>query len=230
MGNSNITFADIFKSNFLARAVESFSVIDVFFCLLVSFLLGLFIHFIYKRTYNGVMYSRSFNLLLVSLTMVTSLVIMAITSNVILSLGMVGALSIVRFRTAIKDPMDIVYLFWSIGVGIVSGAGMFLIALAGTLFVGLVIYVMSNLKIKDQPYLLVLTFQNLSEEEKVMAVIRENTNKYIVKSKSIRVDGVCDLTIEVNVKINDTAVLDKLSEIKTIDNAVLVNYNGDYSI
>ena len=118
-----MTFNDIFKSSFL-EDVSAFQPLDMIIALALSLVLGLFIFMVYKRTFNGVMYSQVFGLSLIAMCMITTLVILAISSNVVLSLGMVGALSIVRFRTAVKDPMDIVYLFWSIASGIVLGAGM----------------------------------------------------------------------------------------------------------
>jgi len=117
-----MTFSDIFKSDFLNK-VTGFSLIDSVVGLVTAFVIGMYIYAIYRRTYGGVMYSRPFNVALVALTMLTTFVILAVTSDVVLSLGMVGALSIVRFRTAIKDPMDLVFLFWAIGCGIVVGAG-----------------------------------------------------------------------------------------------------------
>ena len=119
-----MSFKDIFKSSFLERTT-SFSIPDTLISLALAFALGMFIYFVYKKTYQGVVFSRSFGVSLVALTMIGTFVILAVTSNVVLSLGMVGALSIVRFRTAIKDPLDIVYLFWAIAVGIVLGAGMY---------------------------------------------------------------------------------------------------------
>lgn len=118
-----MTFSDIFKSGFLEK-VSSVSIPDMILTIVLSFGIGLFIFFVYKKTYRGVMYSAGFGTTLIALTMITAIVILAVTSNVVLSLGMVGALSIVRFRTAIKDPLDIAFLFWSIGAGIILAAGM----------------------------------------------------------------------------------------------------------
>lgn len=118
-----MTFNDIFKSNFLEN-VTSISVLDMILTVLLSFGIGLFIFYVYRKTYRGVMYSACFGTTLIALTMITAVVILAVTSNVVLSLGMVGALSIVRFRTAIKDPLDIAFLFWSIGAGIILAAGL----------------------------------------------------------------------------------------------------------
>ena len=133
-----MTFNDIFKSSFLEN-VTSISILDMALALLLAFGVGLFIFLIYKKTYAGVMYSSSFGVTLVALTMITTLVILAVTSNVVLSLGMVGALSIVRFRTAIKEPLDIAFLFWAIAAGIVLAAGLIPLAVFGSLFIGIII-------------------------------------------------------------------------------------------
>ena len=138
------TFNDIFKSSFLENASSSFSVVDTLIALVLSFVIGLFIFFTYKKTFSGVMYSASFGVTLIGLCMITTFVILAVTSNVVLSLGMVGALSIVRFRTAIKEPLDIAYLFWSIGVGIVIGAGLIPLAVIGSVAIGVVLIIFVN--------------------------------------------------------------------------------------
>ena len=135
-----MTFSDIFKSSFLEN-VTSVSLLDMALALLLSFAVGLFIFFIYKKTYAGVMYSSSFGVTLVALTMISTLVILAVTSNVVLSLGMVGALSIVRFRSAIKEPLDIAFLFWSIAAGIVLAAGMIPLAVFGSVIIGIVLLI-----------------------------------------------------------------------------------------
>ena len=138
-----MTFQEIFSSNFI-DSVNAVSVVDMSLALALAFADGLFIFFIYKKTFSGVMYSASFGISLIAMTMITALVILAISSNVVLSLGMVGALSIVRFRTAVKDPMDIVFLFWSIAAGIVLAAGLLLLAVAGCIFIGIVLMIFSE--------------------------------------------------------------------------------------
>ena len=150
-----ITFQDMFKSSFLER-MDSVSLLDAALALALAFLLGLFIFLVYKRSYSGVMYSASFGVTLIALTLITTLLILAVTSNVVLSLGMVGALSIVRFRTAIKEPMDIAFLFWAIAAGIVLAAGLLPLAVLGSLFVGVVLLVFSSRKSGESPYILVV--------------------------------------------------------------------------
>ena len=149
-GNSQLSFNDIFKSSFLEKAT-TFSLLDTVIALGLAFAIGLFIFLVYKKTFKGVMYSESFGTSLLSMTLITTLIILAITSNVILSLGMVGALSIVRFRTAIKEPMDIAFLFWSISAGIVLGAGLIPLAVFGSAFIGVIMIIFINKKKYRQP-------------------------------------------------------------------------------
>ena len=148
-----MTLQDIFKSSFLEN-VSSVSLLDMAIALCLAFLLGLFIFFVYKKTFTGVMYSSSFGVTLMALTMITTLVILAVTSNVVLSLGMVGALSIVRFRTAIKEPLDIAFLFWAIAAGIVLAAGFIPLAVAGSGAIGAALLAFVNRKSHVNPYIL----------------------------------------------------------------------------
>ena len=150
-----MTFNDIFKSSFLEN-VTSVSLLDMAISLVLAFGLGLFIFFVYKKTYSGMMYSSGFGVTLIALTMITNLVILAVTSNVVLSLGMVGALSIVRFRTAIKEPLDIAFLFWSIAAGIVLAAGMIPLAVIGSIIIGAVLIIFVNKKAHINPYIAVI--------------------------------------------------------------------------
>ena len=165
-----MTFKDIFKSSFLEN-VTAVSILDIVIALVLAFCLGLFIFYIYKKTYSGVLYSSSFGVTLVALTMITTLVILAVTSNVVLSLGMVGALSIVRFRTAIKEPLDIAFLFWAIADGIVLAAGMIPLAVFGSVLIGVVILVFANHKDMSNPYIVVLRM-NGHESERPLSSLR----------------------------------------------------------
>lgn len=221
-----MTFSDVFKSSFLSN-INSFSTLDVLLALGLSFVLGLFIFMIYKKTYSGVMYSDSFGVSLIAMSMITSLVIIAVTSNVVLSLGMVGALSIVRFRAAIKEPMDIAFLFWSIAVGIVLGAGLLPLAIIGSVIIGIIIVLFSTRKIGDTPYILVVNCENEETESTAYELIKEEAKKSLLKSKSVNKLGV-ELTYEVRIKDDNTGFLNKISEIDGVTNAVLVSYNGEY--
>lgn len=221
-----MNFNDIFKSSFYEN-VTSFSVMDTIIGLGLAFILGLFVFYVYKRTFSGVMYSASFAISLVAMTLITTLVILAVTSNVVLSLGMVGALSIVRFRTAIKEPLDIAFLFWSIAIGIVIGAGMIPLAVFGSLFIGLILIIFVNKKSTDNPYILVISCDNDETEKNVTKAIDESVKKHVVKSKTVSKLGI-ELTIEVRLKDMTTDFVNKISAINGVENAVLVSYNGDY--
>lgn len=221
-----MTFTDIFKSSFLEN-IAAVTMLDVVLTLTLSFGIGLFIFFVYKKTYRGVMYSSSFGVTLIALTMITSQVILAVTSNVVLSLGMVGALSIVRFRTAIKEPLDIAFLFWAIAVGIILAAGMIPLAVIGSVIIGLILLFFVNKKQHKNPYIIVLSCIDRDAESKAMQFIRENVEKCIVKSKSAQANLV-EVNMEVRLKSDDTDFINGLSAMNGVNSAVLVSYNGDY--
>ena len=221
-----MTFSDIFKSSFLAN-VSSVSYLDMALALALAFIVGLFIFFVYKKTYQGVMYSSSFGVTLVALTMITTLVILAVTSNVVLSLGMVGALSIVRFRTAIKEPLDIAFLFWSIAAGIVLAAGLIPLAVFGSVVIGVILLLFVNRKSHLNPYIVVVQCDGTETERKALAYLGENTQKCVVKSKSAQ-KGLVELNCEVRLKGDDTGFVNALADMEGVNSAVLVSYNGDY--
>ena len=221
-----MSFQDAFKSSFLQN-FSSVSVVDMALALVLAFGVGMFIFFIYKKTYTGVMYSSSFGVTLVALTMITTLVILAVTSNVVLSLGMVGALSIVRFRTAIKEPLDIAFLFWSIAVGIVLAAGLVPLAVGGSLCIGLMLLVFVNKKSHVNPYILVLQCENHESEEKAREFLSKKVKKCVVKSKSAQ-KGLVELNMEVRLQDDNTDFVNELSEMEGVGSAVLVSYNGEY--
>ena len=221
-----MTFQDIFKSGFLDN-VAAVSVLDMVLAMALAFCLGMFIFLIYKKTYAGVMYSSSFGVTLVALTMITTLMILAVTSNVVLSLGMVGALSIVRFRTAIKEPLDIAFLFWAIAVGIVLAAGMIPLAVFGSVIIGIILLVFANRKDSTNPYIVVLNCDDHDSETKAIDFLKSETKKCVVKSKTAR-QGNVELNLEIRLADNNTDFVNALSEISGVQSAVLVSYNGDY--
>ncbi len=221
-----MSFSDIFKSSFLEN-VTSVSILDMLIALVLSFALGLFIFLVYKKTYAGVMYSSSFGVTLVALTMITTLVILAVTSNVVLSLGMVGALSIVRFRAAIKEPLDIAFLFWAIAAGIVLAAGMIPLAVFGSVIIGLVLIIFVNRKSHVDPYIVVLQCEDHAAEERALDYLDGHALRCRVKSKTAR-KGLVEINVDVRLKNDDTDFINALSEIEGVKSAVLVSYNGDY--
>ncbi len=221
-----MTFQDIFKSSFIdnVSAVTTFDMVLTFF---LAFALGMLIFYVYKKTFSGVMYSSSFGISLIGLTLITAFVILAISSNVVLSLGMVGSLSIVRFRTAIKEPMDIVFLFWSIAAGIVLAAGMITLAVFGSAFIAVILLIFSEKNSFDKPYILVVHCSNEDEEKKVYTYIKEHVKKVSLKSKSI-MPGTLELNYEVRIKDEATGFVNHIAQMNGVSNVVMVSYNGDY--
>ncbi|MCR5206649.1 MAG: DUF4956 domain-containing protein [Lachnospiraceae bacterium] len=220
------TFSDIFKSNFLEN-ITSVSVLDMIISIVLAFGMGMFIFLVYKKTYSGVMYSASFGTTLVALTMITTVVILAVTSNVVLSLGMVGALSIVRFRTAIKEPLDIAFLFWSIAVGIVLAAGMIPLAVIGSVVIGIILLVFVNRKSHCNPYIVVLRCNGQDSENKAKAFLNGKTERCIIKSKTVQKCSV-EVNMEIRLKDDNTDFVNELADMEGVQSAVLVSYNGDY--
>ncbi|MCR5372159.1 MAG: DUF4956 domain-containing protein [Solobacterium sp.] len=221
-----MTFTDIFKSSFLEN-FTAVSLPDMALTLFMAFILGAFIARVYRKTYQGVMYSAGFGITLMALTMISALVILAVTSNVVLSLGMVGALSIVRFRTAIKDPLDIAYLFWSIAAGIVLAAGLVPLAVLGSLFIGGILVLCTSKPSMIKPYIAVIVCDP-SAEGSVAETLQEGTERLSLKSKSVRKD-ILELTYELRLKAQDTAFITALADTAGVESAVLVTYNGEYA-
>lgn len=222
-----INFSDVFKSGFLSN-LTAISVTDMVVALGLAFCLGLFIMAVHKKTFKGVMYSQTFGVSLMALTLITTLIILAITSNVVLSLGMVGALSIVRFRSAVKEPIDIAFLFWSISVGIILGAGLITLAVVGSLIIGLIMILFVNHDGQDNPYILVVNCQDEIAEEDVLEKVRKSVKKHVIKSKTVSAKTGIEMTIEVRLKEMTTKFVNEVGQIEGVQNAVLVSYNGEY--
>ncbi len=221
-----MTFRDIFKSSFL-DSITSVSITDMVIALVLAFALGMFIFLVYKKTFSGVMYSSSFGVTLIALTMITTVVILAVTSNVVLSLGMVGALSIVRFRAAIKEPLDIAFLFWSIAVGIVLAAGMIPLALIGSVVIGIILLLFVNRKSHTHPYIVVIRCDGKDAEKSATDFIKEKTERTIIRSKTVEKDEI-EVNIEIRLKDDNTDFINELAEKEGVRSAVLVSYNGEY--
>ena len=221
-----MSFSDIFKSSFLEN-VTAVSLPDMLLALALSFGVGLFIFLVYKKTYQGVMYSSGFGVTLIALTMITTLVILAVTSNVVLSLGMVGALSIVRFRTAIKEPLDLAFLFWAIAVGIVLAAGFLPLAVIGSAIIGVILILFANKKSHVNPYIVVVQCEDSASEITAKAFLDSKTQRCVVKSKAVQAGNV-ELNCEIRLKSDNTEFINELSAMDGVKSAVMVSYNGDY--
>ncbi|MDT8862073.1 DUF4956 domain-containing protein [Alkalihalobacillus sp. MEB130] len=224
----SINFTDIFKSSILERTT-TFSLVDSVIGLVVAFIVGLFIYFVYKKTFSGVIYSHTFNISLIVMSMATALIIMGIASNVLLSLGMVGALSIVRFRTPIKDPMDLVYLFWAIIAGILCGAGFIPLVIVGSLLIGLVLIIFINRITVENPYLLVVKYQDNAIETALEHVIARNSKKHSLKSKSVMPGHDYEITYEIRVKETDASFIENISNMEGVRSAVMLSYDGNFT-
>ncbi len=205
----------------------TFSIPDILVALLISLAIGLFIFIVYKKTYTGVMYSSAFGISLIGMNLITTLVILAVSSNLIASLGMVGALSIVRFRTVVKEPLDLVYLFWSITAGIIVGVGLIPLVVLGSLIIGAILFVFVNRKTTNTPYMVVLNLAGEGAEGSALALIEQTTLKHSVKSKTVSKQGI-ELTVEVRLKDASVDFVNQLLSIPGVSHAVLVSYNGDY--
>ncbi len=220
-------FTDLFTSDMLSR-ITAVSLTDIILSIALSFLVGLFIFYVYKKTFNGVMYSSNFGLSLIALCMIASILILAVSSNIVLSLGMVGALSIVRFRTAIKEPLDIAFLFWAIAAGIILATGMIPLAVIGSVVIGIVMLSFANKGVKDNPYIVVVHLQDSDSEESVMKVIENSTDRNLLKAKTFSKDGKEELSVEVHLKSGESSFVKEINALPGVEDVVMVSYNGEY--
>jgi len=226
--NTNTTnFSDIVKKSVMENFVSDISIAKILITLGVAFVIGLFIYLLYKRVFSGVLYSKSFNVSLIGMTMITAVVIIAINSNLVLSLGMVGALSIVRFRTPIKDPTDLIFLFWAAVAGIVTGAGFYTLAAIGSVVVGLILFFFIMKATVDTPYLLVVHCDNEQAEQAVQGQVGQAVKRYNLKQKTVT-PGSIELTLEVRLRDAEGQFVNKLSQLQGVQHAVLISYSGDY--
>ncbi|MEK5162350.1 DUF4956 domain-containing protein [Paenibacillus sp. FSL R5-0527] len=220
-------FSDIVKKSILDNFASDISISKIIITLGVSFLIGLFIYILYRRVFSGVLYSKSFNVSLIGMTMVTAMVIIAVNSNLVLSLGMVGALSIVRFRTPIKDPTDLIFLFWAAAAGIVAGAGFYTLAALGSAIVGLILFLFIKSSSIETPYLLVVNCENDESEQLIHTQMGNLVKRYNVKQKNVT-PGNIEITLEVRLRDQEGKFINRISELGGVKNAVLISYNGDY--
>lgn len=219
-----MTFSDVFKNKFLNQFAVT-SPLEYVLALVFAIAVGMVIYFVYKKTYNGVAYSHNFNLTLVLMTLITTIIIFTITANPVLSLGMVGALSIIRFRTVVKDPVDLMYLFWSISMGIIIGAKQYTFALICAVIVSLFCYIMSKTRDKDQLYLVIIRYDMAVTEEIDKAI---DGVKGKIRNRTAG-KSVVETIIEVKGNAIDSHFVETVSAMEGVESAVLVNYNGEYA-
>ena len=227
-----VTFADVLQKSFVAMSMggtDRITTLNILINTSMSFLVGMFIFYIYKKTYQGVLYQRSFNISLVLASAVTSMIIMTISGNLILSLGMVGALSIVRFRTPVKDSMDLIFLFWAISVGISNGVGYFNISIVGSIMIALFMLILTRPgKGISDSFLLVIQLSDASNEEYILNEIKQHTDRLSIKSKTIS-DAGTEITLEAKTSEDQTGFMNKLHADSSVTRATLVAYDQDLS-
>jgi len=222
-----LSFIDIIKKSVLSNFASDISITNTLITMSMAFLIGFFIFLLYKQIFSGVLYSKSFNVTLIGITMVTAMIIIAINSNLILSLGMVGALSIVRFRTPIKDPTDLIFIFWGAAAGIVVGAGFYSLAVIASVMIGIVMFIFIKKSSFETPYLLVVNCDGDDSEQHVLSLIKSHTKRNNLKQKNVSKDNI-ELTLEVRVKEKESSFVNQISAIVGVRNAVLISYSGDF--
>lgn len=221
-----MNFSDVIKKSVL----EGFSYADlstakIMTTLLITFLIAVYIFFVYKMITKSAFYFKSFNVSMAIISVVTAGIILAMQSSIVISLGMVGALSIVRFRTAIKDPMDLLFLFWSIGTGIICGAGLYKIAIILAVLVTVGLLILDMLPVRLSPYLLIINADTKEVEEQITDAVKKLAGAYKLKSKNITKDGM-DLILEVRAG-KEKELVDKISEMKGITAVSLLAHDGE---
>ena len=219
------TFSDIFKKSFLEGSATQISIPGILLVLGLSLIVAGYIYIVYKKCYIGVIYSHNFNVAIAMMTIISAMIIATISSNITLSLGMVGALSIVRFRTAIKDPIDLIFLFWAVAAGITVGARLWVMVLLGNLCIGLAFMFMTKLKRKDVIYLLVISYDDEAFPA-VNAVLQ--TFKSVLRSKISR-NGLTEMTVEIIMSDENTQCTEKLTAIPQVHSVSLVTYSGEFA-
>lgn len=223
-----MTINDIFKNDFIEQTTGALSLLEMCISFIVAIIIGVGIFYVYKKTFQGVMYSKTFNVSLVVLSMISAMIIIGVTNNIVLSLGMVGALSIVRFRTSIKDPIDVVYMFWAIGTGIITGAGLYILALISFIFITSVLLFFNNMDLRLEPYLLIISYINSEAEEKIFGELDSSLNQYKIKSKT-KVPSQYELTIEVRTKSDKSNLVNAIDQINDVISVAMLSYDGDYA-
>ena len=222
---------DYFKKSVL----ESFSagngitadfIIKALIAMAVAIVFGFLIYLIYRRFYSGVVYSSSFAITLVGMTVLTCALTLAISSNIVISLGMVGALSIVRYRTAIKDPMDLLYIFWSISIGIIVAASIYPLAVLTMVVMTLIVYIYDRRKKKGAVYMMIVHFTGEDTEAEILRSL--GNRKYEIRQKSLR-KGRTEMTLQLAARQDNSAFVSRIDALEGVEDVNLIQYNGDYN-
>ena len=220
-------FSDVLKKSFLSGMnTADISTTSIVVAIIITGIIGMYIYIVYRMVTRKAFYSKSFNISLVALAMITAAIILAIQSSVVISLGMVGALSIVRFRTAVKDPMDLVFLFWSISIGIICGAGLYEVAIIVSVFVTIAILGLELIPLLNEPMLLIINAQDCDVEDGVKDVVKKYAKRYVIKSRNLNQNGM-DMVLELRMKDNGGALVKEIKEIEGITSVSLLMHDGE---
>ena len=221
-----MSIQDVIKKSILeSGAFDGLNLTNIALGLITSIIIGTIIYLTYQKFYTGVIYSRSFAITLVGMTVLTSVITLAISTNIVISLGMVGALSIVRFRTAVKDPLDLLYLFWAITSGIASGANMYLLVFVAAIVMVFIIVIFNKHQLKGRIYITVIHYTSDEAGDNILRAFGKM--KYFIKSKTVRKD-IVEMAVEVYCRNNDTFFVEKIRAIEGVEDVTLIQYNGEY--
>ena len=223
-----MSFSDLINQDILELYnAQNIRLESIIFNVIVVFIFSLIILYTYKKSYQTTVYNRSLAIGLPIIAMVTSIIIISVASNIILSLGMVGALSIVRFRTALKNPLDTVFMFWAVGLGIQVGAGLILVAFISTVIIAGAIFALIALEVFVSSYFLIIRTDSTKNEEVILEEVSYIYGKYTLRNKTVK-DHSLDLTLEVRSKEDKAIMVNKIKEIETVRSVILLSHNGDY--
>jgi uncharacterized membrane protein YhiD involved in acid resistance len=223
-----MTINDIFKNDFIEQTTGSLSLLEMMITLGIALMIGVGIFYVYKATFQGVMYSKTFNVSLVILSLISATIIIGVTNNIVLSLGMVGALSIVRFRTSIKDPIDVVYMFWAIGSGIIVGAGLYVLSLVSFVLISAVLFYFVKADIKMEPYLLIVGYETSQSENEIFEALGKGIDTYKIKSKT-KTPEQFELMVEIRSKTDNSFLVNAIDAIDGVVSTAMLSYDGDYA-
>lgn len=221
-----MSFADIFKKSFLeGYASGQIDIAEIVICMLITVLIGMYIFMVYRIVTRNSFYNRNFNLSLIALAVITAAIILTIQSNIVISLGMVGALSIVRFRTAIKDPMDLVFLFWSISIGIICGAGFAVVAVIASVIITVIVLLFERLSVGTAAVILLVNTTDYKTEGQIMGIVESHCSMYKVKARNLTKNKL-DMAVEVKTD-KGASLVEQLMDLECVTSASLVDHDGE---
>ena len=216
----------ILESDMYNQAISMSTILTIVIDMLVAAIMGFLIYQVYKKFFSGVVFNRSYAITLVGMTVLTCMVTLAISTNIVISLGMVGALSIVRYRTAIKEPLDLLYMFWAITTGITVGASMYILAVIGAVFIFVIILILCHKNQKSTAFVMIVHYEGDETGDEILRILGKM--KYYLKSKTMRNDDT-ELTIQLTCKQDNLTFSEKIRSLSKVKDVTLVQYNGEFN-